>query len=62
MLVFPSKIVFNIINDKCLNTLVFLKSQLKLIKKTEKLELNMNIELGRAVLSTISANEMIVSN
>ena len=31
-------------------------------KKTEKLELNMNIELGRAVLSTISANEMIVSN
>ena len=53
--------VSNIINDKCLNTLV-LKSQLKLIKKPEKLALNMNIELGRAVLSIIPANEMIVSN
>ena len=40
-------------NDKCSNTLVFLISQMKMIKRNEKLALNFAIELGRGVLSTV---------
>ena len=58
MLVFSSKMVSNIINEY----ISIFEITIEIDKKTEKLELNMNIELGRAVLSTISANEMIVSN
>ena len=36
--------------------LVFLISQIKLIKRTEKLELNLDIKVGRAVLSIISTS------
>ena len=40
------------------NTLVFLISQMKLIKRTEKLEVDVNIEMGRTVLSTISISRV----
>ena len=59
MLVFSSKMVSNIINEYISIFEITIEIDKK---KTKKLALNMNIELGRAVLSTISANEMIVSN
>ena len=38
------------------NTLVFLISQMKLIKRTEKLEIDLDVELGRTILLTISTS------
>ena len=43
-----------IFNHKCSNTLT--NSHMKSFKGTKKLELNLNIEFGRAVLSTISVS------
>ena len=39
--------------QSCSTTLVLLISQLKLIERTENLKVDLNIELGRTVLSTI---------
>ena len=47
----------NIFNDKCSNTLVFLISQMKLIKITEKLGLDLTIEIRTAVLITTSTRK-----
>ena len=43
---------FLIFNDRCSSTLLFLISQMKLTKRTEKLEVDLNIGLRRTVLST----------
>ena len=47
---------FRIFNQKCSITLLLLISHMKLFNRTKKLELNMNIEFGRAVLSTIAVS------
>ena len=44
---------FRTIHHKCSNTIVLSISHMKLFKRTKKLELNLHIEFGRAVLSTI---------
>ena len=43
-------------NIKCWNKVVFLISQMKLIKLNERLEPDLDIELERAVLSTVSVS------
>ena len=48
----------NIYNDKFVNKLLFLIPQIKLIKRTKKkIELDLNIEFGRVVLSSISTRK-----
>ena len=42
---------FRILNHRCSNTLVLSISQMKSLKGTKKLELNLNVEFGRVVLS-----------
>ena len=44
---------FGIFNHKCSITLVLSILHMKLFKRTKKLELSLNIEFERAVLSTI---------
>ena len=42
--------MFRAFDDNYSNALVFLISQMKLTKRTENLELHLDVELGRAVL------------